>query len=124
MNKNHTDAIIKNNPKLFKTLTHIECDDGWYYLISELCKFISSELDLMSLNEASDYYVVQIKSKFGSLRFYMNEYTTNISSAIALAEQLSFNICEICGELSYQNSSDYIHSYTRKTLCAVHLLFK
>lgn len=68
----------------------IECDEGWSDLIYNLCK----ELDLIKF----DGTVVQIKEKFGGLRFYINGGTTEVHNLIDKAESDSFSICEVCGK--------------------------
>ena len=39
----------------------------------------------------------QIKEKFGGLRFYYSGGDDEIAGMVSLAENLSYNICEICG---------------------------
>lgn len=52
------------------------------------------------LKSSPDYKPVQIKEKFGSLRFYVQgvEYGTPAYEAIIEAERLSEKTCEECGE--------------------------
>jgi len=40
---------------------------------------------------------VQVKEKFGTLRFYTNEYDDTINSFISFAESMSACTCEECG---------------------------
>ena len=64
---------------------------------------------------------VQVKEKFGSLRFYISGYPANEEATIRLrayisfAEALSAKTCEICGAPGNANSKGWI-----KTRCKVH----
>ncbi len=85
------------------------CSDGWYDLIDALCHAIQNHIDSrMNFNkhakkQKSTVYpidqleAVQVKEKYGGLRFYEqggDEYTSGL---IAMAEYLSYYICEECG---------------------------
>ena len=61
-------------------------------------------------------HAVQVKSKYGGLRFYMNHTTPWIDGAIDLAEDLSNNVCEVCGNYGgHKNLDNWI-----VTLCDRH----
>lgn len=50
------------------------------------------------VNEAPKQVVAaQVKEKFGGLRFYVDNADDYANGAIALAETLSYTICELCG---------------------------
>lgn len=68
----------------------IECGDGWFDLIYNL----SEKLE----NLHQDLKVVQIKEKFGTLRYYLEVDTEESIKLIQEAENSSGNICEICGK--------------------------
>lgn len=75
-----------------------ECGDGWY----ELIDVISGLLTAHNL----DISAVQVKEKFGTLRFYhapVDDYSIGVEIA---AGQLSKRICEACGEPAMTNSYD------------------
>lgn len=80
----------------------IECGDGWYDLINNLCFTLQFNTD--NNNNYPQVEAVQVKEKFGSLRFYYwisNEgserHYGNIEGRICFAESLSTTICEHCG---------------------------
>lgn len=78
----------------------ISCADGWFNIIDEACRLIQNRCDLIKDRENKDIQVsaVQIKEKFGSLRFYViggDEYTDGV---ISMAEGLSAKVCEDCGD--------------------------
>lgn len=76
----------------------IECGNGWYMLLDTLCSQLQFDTDH---NNREDRYpqvvAVQVKEKFGGLRFYTNGHNDAQGGAISLAESLSYHICENCG---------------------------
>lgn len=67
----------------------IECDEGWkglYAPLIDLCKLYGVE-------------VMQVKEKFGGLRFYIGPVPEGVllSQLIAAAEAHSYHVCERCG---------------------------
>ena len=67
----------------------VECGKGWKGLYQPL-------IDLCSLYNIQ---ILQVKEKFGGLRFYVAGKRLNeILPLIAAAEQASFHVCEECGE--------------------------
>ena len=63
---------------------------GWNLLIKNLIQ------DLIRLGWNNE--VIQVKEKFGGLRFYINEGTDEIHQRIAQAELESMKTCEITGK--------------------------
>ena len=104
---------------------------GWYPLIETLCANIQSHADwrndqrkrLLENNkyvhpipEAVPQVVVeQIKEKFGTLRFYYDGGDEVISGMVSMAEAMSGNICETCGDKGEHRSGGWI-----RTLCDKH----
>ena len=74
-----------------------ECGDGWYWLIDQLCSRIQSYIDDNPHLNIHQVVAVQVKEKYGSLRFYINGGDEEIFGAISLAEHMSYHICEECG---------------------------
>jgi|13_taG_2_1085334.scaffolds.fasta_scaffold00002_291 hypothetical protein len=72
------------------TLTYLEVPDSWYLLVDTLCDQIQSHL--VKTPEAGFFYVVQIKEKFGGLRFYTNSHDSTIEGLIRMAEAYSYHI--------------------------------
>jgi len=69
----------------------IECNDGWYDLVYDLCERI------MALNPSENFKAAQVKEKFGGLRFYVDGSTVEINKLIDVAEEISYTVCETCG---------------------------
>jgi len=106
-----------NQEKLFQRFNFfdldkygITCGNGWYNLINELC------VNLESLNFKGK--VLQIKEKFGGLRFYCSSGLTEEQYKVILeAEEKSYTICECCGKPGKLRKGNNIWI---RTLCDKH----
>lgn len=72
------------------TAAKLAIHSGWYQLIHDLI----SKLLETNWNKLA----TQVKEKFGGLRFYIDEGSDEIYNIINEHEQLSYFICERCGE--------------------------
>jgi hypothetical protein len=122
------EKLLKKYPKIFRqkdlpmTQTGmcwgLECGLGWFWLIDNLCGCIQSYIDNNAKYNPEIFQVeaVQVKEKFGGLRFYTNGECKEIHGMIWLAEQLSCYICENCGstENVTQNNKGWIRSLCSK----------
>jgi len=100
MNSELQDKLIQKYPEQFKNLKWIECDDGWFDILSRLCYIVDNHLDRKKrLNEPLDFfYWSQMKEKFGGLRAYCYGSDDFIKGAIEMAESMSYITCEHTGE--------------------------
>lgn len=77
-----------------------ECGDGWFPVLKKGMEWIKAHMyDEWSFPSGytHDFQVMQVKEKFGTLRFYVyggDKYIDNIISAMGLASSV---ICEGCG---------------------------
>lgn len=96
---------------------------GWWPILEKLCANIQSHIDWK--NEQRDKYqrgegceqvvVMQIKEKFGGLRFYYNGGDETISGMVRMAESWADMACEECGAIGKRRSGGWI-----RTLCDHH----
>jgi hypothetical protein len=95
-----TAKLIEQYPEQFKNLKYLECDDGWYEILSRLCYIVNNRIDYKQrLNEPLEsFYWSQIKEKFGGLRAYCYGADEYIRGAIDMAESVSCITCEVTGE--------------------------
>jgi hypothetical protein len=112
---NHPDQIdklIQEYPVVFKhiddTAVH-SLPAGWYTIMNKLCSDLTPLLE-EALQETSDtpeeplFSVLQIKEKFGGLRFYYTMNTKNddlyrkVQAMIDNAEDASYETCQITGK--------------------------
>jgi hypothetical protein len=101
------DALYRDFPGLYQDLWGgIDCDDGWEPLLRSLSEKISP-LGVLA---------IQVKEKFGQLRFYYVGGTPETTALIHQAEVDSATICEVCGAPGENRES---HSWW-KTTCEAH----
>ena len=102
----------------------IECGDGWYDLIRSICSLIVNREENIRTrlkyenkdpNELISVKFDQIKEKFGGLRAYYSGGDDYIRGAVSMAEEMSFKICEVCGDKGRTNKSGWF-----STLCDAH----
>lgn len=72
--------------------------NGWYELLYFLSADLTKMINKLPIEERKKYKAFQVKEKYGSLRFYMTEYTPEMDDRIHVAELRSLRICERCGE--------------------------
>lgn len=92
-----------------------ECGDGWYDLIDRLCSEIQWHLDKNAKPHTEQFVAVQVKEKFGTLRFYGSGGDNKIHNMIWFAESFSGKLCEECGSPAKVRSGGWI-----RTLCDKH----
>lgn len=79
--------------------------DGWFDIIWNLSTKIDSIIKGLPENERHLHRVVQVKEKFGGLRFYMSVNHVEIEKAIDEATRLSLITCEKCGKPGKMDSN-------------------
>jgi len=123
MNEANQHKLIQAFPRLFRaadktpyTEFGIQCGDGWYDLIYKLCSDIESVLTADGTTDDDWPHVLQIKEKFGGLRFYISRSGKSevsmsapgfvevrpvsdvdaIGDLIEAAEDKALEVCEDC----------------------------
>lgn len=145
MKKELDQQLCKKYPLLFKNRNAsmmetlmcwgFEHGDGWYNIINALCNNMQSHIDWSHKQNAWDLkwnqehpdeqrpvrepvaqvVVIQVKEKFGSLRFYYQGGDDTISGMVRMAESMSAVMCEECGAPAETRGPGWI-----RTLCEVH----
>jgi len=92
------ESLFETYPKIFarrhmpKDVTAmcygIQCPDSWYDLIDTLCASIQKYSERKNIICEAN----QVKTKFGSLRFYVTISDPYINGIIAMAEMMSLKI--------------------------------
>lgn len=108
-----------------KLLAKIEEDsfyvgDGWFNLLFLTCERIQVQIDnyISDAEYKEQIYAVQIKEKFGTLRFYLNKDNPAIRGIVDMAEAYSRVVCEECGNVGKKTIST---NKVVRTFCDVHL---
>lgn len=84
---------LMNKHRQILTCGYLEIGPGWYNLIDNLCTDLQA-----AANDSTPIHAVQVKQKFGQLRFYVDGGNNIQHSLISIAEARSATICEECGE--------------------------
>ena len=117
----------RGDPKQTLMCFGFEHDDGWYDIIDTLCHTIQHHLDWKrgsdkfkgmpdeEWDECHQTVAVQVKEKWGGLRFYVSNSDDYIDGAISLAESLSLRTCEQCGAPGKPRGGGWV-----RTLCDGH----
>lgn len=122
MNEANTKRLLTAFPTLYgdhdKPMTEtcmcwgFECGDGWFDLIFNLSKAIEQEAESSGITRSSDLWprAVQIKEKFGTLRFYVANGSKAIYDLIEKAEARSAQTCEDCGLPGITREGGWVHT--------------
>ena len=101
MNKELTDILVRDFPKLYQGVYKspkdscmsfgFEVGDGWFELIHNLSE------NIQYAEGGTEIVATQVKEKFGTLRFYIGSGSDEVYSIIESAEEHSSHICDVCG---------------------------
>lgn len=131
MNQELQDKLYQKYPNLFSNKDTdimsscmawgIECNNGWYEILSSLCWMIKQHEDNIiwrteyrrkqDIEYKSEYFPVkfdQIKEKYGGLRVYFSGGDEYIEGLVSMAEAISYKVCEVCGNKGESNKSGWI----------------
>ena len=117
-------ALVRDFPRLYRdrhgdpietSMCYGFPGDGWEPLIRRLSE------KLEPIARETDLHTVQVKEKFGGLRFYVNgsrkllsEVSETLYAAIHVAEEEAFRTCEHCGA---PGSTENVSKSWLATLC-------
>lgn len=101
------EALVRDFPNLYRRRNAdpastcmcwgFEVGDGWEPLIRELSARLEPLIQALPEGERADYHAVQVKEKFGGLRFYLSRGTDEMFALTDQAEAKSYKTCESCG---------------------------
>ena len=125
MRKELEQRLVERWPTWFNTEGDIRCtamprgfehDDGWFDILWRLCEDLEPLVAEFEEAGGAKFEVLQVKEKFGSLRFYVNcRRNEAIRQRIGIAADESFRTCEVCGQPGTLREDRWI-----KTLCDEH----
>jgi len=143
MDDQRFEELAKRWPDLFQKSGDFEFSigDGWYNIVDILCGMLSHKVEgvkrrLKYAMENSDAKfnksiseleadvaaafkelptIIQVKEKFGTLRFYVDGGTPEMHNYIEFAEAMTSRICEECGSPGKSRSGGWV-----KVLCDKH----
>ena len=107
MRKDLDEKLTKSFPNLYRDRNEdksksglhygYQCGNGWYPLLRKLSAKLEKLILALPENKRRFYKATQVKQKFGTLRLYMYDRTTEMRELIANAEEESLHTCEVCG---------------------------
>ena len=106
------DELMQKHPKILGPARYLGVNEGWFPLIDNLCSYLQFHIDN---NKVPQVEAVQVKEKFGGLRFYVGEATIEQHAVIDFVESLSLKTCEVCGAPGRPRGRGWI-----KTVCDEH----
>lgn len=127
MNEQLDKQLCEKYPKIFvnrlglptETLMcfGFEHGDGWYKILDALCGQIQNHLDWVNKKEeiVKQVVAVQVKEKFGGLRFYYVGGDNVVDGMVRMAESWADVTCETCGNPGTRRKGGWI-----RTLCDEH----
>ena len=74
-----------------------EHGDGWFQIIWDLSEALEKEILALPEDQRSQCRAMQVKEKYGTLRYYMTSGTNKMYDLINEAELKSETTCEVCG---------------------------
>jgi len=92
-----------------------EHGDGWFDLLWQLCESLETFVVAAEQETGCPFEVLQVKEKFGGLRFHTNYSNDAISTVIEAAKVESFATCDICGQPGKPRDGSWI-----QTVCDEH----
>lgn len=114
--KTKHDLLVEKYPKILGGRGYPAVEEGWLPLIDHLCNWLQFNTDHNPHNPAyGQVHAVQVKEKFGGLRFYVDGASPEQYAVISFVESLSCYTCEVCGAPGKQRKGGWI-----KTLCDEH----
>ncbi len=134
MRKELDEALCTKYPRIFRDrhadmkvtamCWGFDVGDGWYQILDSLCGNIQNYIDWKNRSAEAGYkdfkpvdqvVAVQVKEKFGGLRFYYEGGDEHISGMVRMAESWASVTCEECGESGKMRNGGWI-----RTLCDKH----
>ena len=90
---------------------------GWWPILQALCSNIQHYINWKNKERkvVPQVVVMQIKEKFGGLRFYYDGGDNQIQGMVSMAESWADQSCETCGAPGKKREGGWI-----KTLCDTH----
>jgi hypothetical protein len=110
--------LEKSYPKMYEgKYGGFAVGKGWYPIIERLSSSIQQHIEFANKKEevCPQVVVMQVKEKFGGLRFYYEGGDDYVHGLVSMAESWADIACEVCGGIGKRRSGGWV-----RTLCDVH----
>ncbi len=85
-------------PNAIGNLQYLETPVGWNRLLLQCAKEMEKAISQLPKSKRHLYGASQIKEKYGSLRWYTDNWHDSFKDIIKKYETLSYRTCEVCGK--------------------------
>ena len=98
----------------------IDCPEGWHDIVKDVCNKIETINNTVGKDHNFEIQAIQVKEKFGTLRFYIGNYPKEDASdedmelarlfeeicedVVTRAEYLTESVCQVCGRPIYEGN--------------------
>lgn len=103
------EQLIAEHTMLQDVQCGVSVGDGWVPMLHVLCRQIEHHCESAKLALPT---VMQVKEKFGTLRFYLYGTDLYTQGLVSMAEAVSSVICEDCGAVGEGRDGSWL-----RTLC-------
>lgn len=110
MNIDNTKKLIEAAPSLYGDSFYFECGDGWFDILLQASIDLEREIQAYPKEERENVVALQVKEKYGTLRFYISYYTEELDEIIQRAESQSACTCETCGQSGKLRGSFWLYT--------------
>jgi hypothetical protein len=84
-------------PRLYRAGVSCECHNGWFALVWRLSGQLEELIAQAPEAEQDAYFAMQVKEKWGQLRFSLSASTEAMLQVTEAALEESGRLCEMCG---------------------------
>ena len=119
---NKFQEIYKKYPEQFLKNV-INCEEGWFPMIDEMCSTIQTYLSFDVTARATPITFTKIKEKYGVLSISYEGGDPVIERIIKYTQKISYKTCEYCGDEGDLYCSTKWRNWSKtKTLCQKHAI--
>jgi hypothetical protein len=116
MNIENVKKLLEAAPSLYGDSFWFECGDGWFDILLRASIELESQIRTYPKEVRDDIVALQVKEKYGSLRFYLSYYSEELDEIVQRVESQSACTCETCGKPGKVRGSIWLY-----TACEEHV---
>lgn len=110
MSEENIKVLIEAAPSLYGDSFYFECGDGWFDILLKASIEIEKKIQTYPKEERENIVALQVKEKYGTLRFYISYYTEELDEIIQRSESQSVCTCETCGKPGKLRGSFWLYT--------------